>query len=545
MGINVEGFVARGDRDRAPLRSRLRPATIELRPSSGAQVPRRDDHDHRHQPRAARRAVPDAVDASDGQGRALSRGRGACAMIVKRLGPVAYDLTLEAMRAFTAARDAPPRPTSSGSCEHPPVYTQGIAGRAEHVLDAGGIPVRAHRPRRPGHLPRARARWSPIRWSTCGGCGIYVKEYVFRLEQALLKTLESYGVTGHRVPGAPGIYVRLDDPFGHAALPAPATPARPVPGLGKIAALGIKVSRHCTYHGVALNVAMDLRPFDAHRPLRLRRAATRSTLLQSASHAAWDDGGRSAARRQARRLPEPRHDHADRPPTPRPTTRRAKQKAQAKTARIPIKVVPAETLKKPDWIRVKAGSPTHAASTRSSRSCASTSCTRCARRRRCPNIGECFGKGTATFMIMGDKCTRRCPFCDVGHGRPDPLDADEPRQPGQDDRRAEAEVRRHHQRRPRRPARRRRRRTSSTASAQVRELSPAHAHRDPDARLPRPHGPRAGDPEGRAARRDEPQPRDRAAPVQGGAPGLRLRVLAEPAEALQGLRARTCRPRAA
>jgi lipoic acid synthetase len=44
----------------------------------------------------------------------------------------------------------------------------------------------------------------------------------------------------------------------------------------------------------------------------------------------------------------------------------------------------------------------------------------------CPNIGECFGKGTATFMIMGDKCTRRCPFCDVGHGRPDPLDADEP-----------------------------------------------------------------------------------------------------------------------
>jgi lipoic acid synthetase len=45
----------------------------------------------------------------------------------------------------------------------------------------------------------------------------------------------------------------------------------------------------------------------------------------------------------------------------------------------------------------------------------------------CPNIGECFGKGTATFMIMGDKCTRRCPFCDVGHGRPDPLDADEPK----------------------------------------------------------------------------------------------------------------------
>ena len=103
----------------------------------------------------------------------------------------------------------------------------------------------------------------------------------------------------------------------------------------------------------------------------------------------------------------------------------AKQKSQAKTARIPIKIVPAETLKKPDWIRVKAGSP----STRFYEIKAilrehklHTVCEEAS----CPNIGECFGKGTATFMIMGDKCTRRCPFCDVGHGRPDPLDADEP-----------------------------------------------------------------------------------------------------------------------
>ncbi|HEY1129972.1 MAG TPA: lipoyl synthase, partial [Roseateles sp.] len=102
-----------------------------------------------------------------------------------------------------------------------------------------------------------------------------------------------------------------------------------------------------------------------------------------------------------------------------------KQKAEAKTSRIPIKIVPAEVLKKPDWIRVKAGSPStrfyeikqilreHKLHT----VCEEASC---------PNIGECFGKGTATFMIMGDKCTRRCPFCDVGHGRPDPLDVNEP-----------------------------------------------------------------------------------------------------------------------
>ena len=104
----------------------------------------------------------------------------------------------------------------------------------------------------------------------------------------------------------------------------------------------------------------------------------------------------------------------------------AKQKAQAKTARIPIKVVAAPALKKPPWIRVKAGSSgtrfyeikqilrEHRLHT----VCEEASC---------PNVGECFGHGTATFMIMGDKCTRRCPFCDVGHGRPDPLDAGEPR----------------------------------------------------------------------------------------------------------------------
>ena len=104
----------------------------------------------------------------------------------------------------------------------------------------------------------------------------------------------------------------------------------------------------------------------------------------------------------------------------------AKQKGGAKTSRIPIKIVPAhEILRKPDWIRVKAGSNNgrfleikkilreHKLHT----VCEEASC---------PNIGECFGKGTATFMIMGDKCTRRCPFCDVGHGRPDPLDTDEP-----------------------------------------------------------------------------------------------------------------------
>ena len=108
----------------------------------------------------------------------------------------------------------------------------------------------------------------------------------------------------------------------------------------------------------------------------------------------------------------------------------AKQKAAAKLSRIPVKVEPGEVLKKPDWIRVKAGS----ASSRFyeikqilREQKLHTVCEEAS----CPNIGECFGKGTATFMIMGDKCTRRCPFCDVGHGRPDPLDAEEPQKMAQ------------------------------------------------------------------------------------------------------------------
>ena len=102
-----------------------------------------------------------------------------------------------------------------------------------------------------------------------------------------------------------------------------------------------------------------------------------------------------------------------------------KQKAAAKLSRIPVKVVQGEVLKKPDWIRVKAGSPSTRFYEIKDILRANKLVTVC-EEASCPNIGECFGKGTATFMIMGDKCTRRCPFCDVGHGRPDPLDVNEP-----------------------------------------------------------------------------------------------------------------------
>lgn len=184
-------------------------------------------------------------------------------MIVKVLGPVAYDLAVDAMRAFTAARE----PTTADElwlCEHPPVFTQGIAGRDVHVLDAGAIEVvRSDRGGQVTYHGPGQVVAYPL--VDLRRLGIYVKEYVFKLEQAVLKTLEHYGVSGHRVRGEPGVYVRLDDPAGHAVLPPPDA-AAPFAGLGKIAAIGVKVSRHRAYHGVALNVAMDLRPFERIHP---------------------------------------------------------------------------------------------------------------------------------------------------------------------------------------------------------------------------------------------------------------------------------------
>jgi lipoyl(octanoyl) transferase len=173
-----------------------------------------------------------------------------------------YEATLAAMRAFTESR-TPETPDELWLCEHPPVYTQGLAGKPEHVLHADGIPI--VQTNRGGqvtyHGPGQVVAYPLIDLTRLN---IYVKEYVYRIEQAVLKTLAHYGVTGHRVPGAPGIYVNLGDPFGHAALTGPRLD--PFEGLGKIAALGIKVSRHCTYHGVALNVAMDLQPFAGINP---------------------------------------------------------------------------------------------------------------------------------------------------------------------------------------------------------------------------------------------------------------------------------------
>ena len=185
-------------------------------------------------------------------------------MQILTLGRQPYGPTVQGMRDFTEARTAD-TPDQLWLVEHDAVYTQGLAGKAEHLLNPGNIPVVATN--RGGqvtyHGPGQVVAYPLVDLKRLG---IYVKEYVYRLEHAVLKVLQMHQITGHRVVGAPGIYVRLADPGSHAALTGPAPGADRFAGLGKVAALGIKVSRQGAYHGVALNVAMDLAPFAGINP---------------------------------------------------------------------------------------------------------------------------------------------------------------------------------------------------------------------------------------------------------------------------------------
>jgi lipoyl(octanoyl) transferase len=208
-----------------------------------------------------------------------------------------YVQTEAAMRSFTQQRQAATE-DQLWLVEHDPVFTQGLAGKPDHVLAPGDIPVvqtdrggqvTFHGPGQVVAYPLLDLR----------RLGIYVKEYVFRIEAALIDTLATWGVTGHRVRGAPGIYVRLDDPFSHAVWHTESL--NPFQGLGKVAALGIKVSKHCTYHGVALNVAMDLAPFSRINPCGY--AGLQTVDLRSLGlDVQWDEAAQTLAQHLQRKL---------------------------------------------------------------------------------------------------------------------------------------------------------------------------------------------------------------------------------------------------
>jgi len=190
------------------------------------------------------------------------------------------------MQRFVAER-LPDEPDALWLCEHTPVYTQGLAGKTDHILNPGAIPVvQTDRGGQVTYHGPGQVVAYPL--LDLKRAGYYVKEYVYRIEESVLRALAHFGVTGHRVPGAPGIYVWLDDPFSHAALTGPFHPADMFNGLGKIAALGIKVSRHRTYHGVALNVDMDLEPYSRINPCGY--AGLRTVDLSTIDvHTTWEE----------------------------------------------------------------------------------------------------------------------------------------------------------------------------------------------------------------------------------------------------------------
>ena len=213
---------------------------------------------------------------------------------LRMLGRADYPATVQAMQDYTAER-TPESADLLLICEHSALYTQGLAGRNDHILHPGDIPVIATN--RGGqvtfHGPGQVVAYPLIDLQRAG---YYVKEYVYRVVEAVIRTLAHFGVTGHRVAGAPGIYVRLSDPHSHALLPqrpqkrddGGLPPPPDFTGLGKIAALGIKVSRHCTYHGVALNVAMDLEPYSRINPCGYVRLQTVDLSTIGVS-VAWDE----------------------------------------------------------------------------------------------------------------------------------------------------------------------------------------------------------------------------------------------------------------
>ena len=218
---------------------------------------------------------------------------------VRTLGRVDYLPTYEAMQAFTATR-TPETVDQLWIGEHPPVFTQGLAGQADHLLAPGNIPVvQTNRGGQVTFHGPGQVMAYPL--LDLQRRGYFVKEYVYKLEESVIRTLAHFGVTGHRVNGAPGIYVRLDDPFSHAALTGPLAPSDPFRGLGKISALGIKVSRHCTYHGVALNVAMDLEPFSRINPCGYAGLKT-VDLSTIGVQTTWDEAAQVLATQLAARL---------------------------------------------------------------------------------------------------------------------------------------------------------------------------------------------------------------------------------------------------
>jgi lipoic acid synthetase len=430
-------------------------------------------------------------------------------LIVRELGRRPYEPVWRAMQAYTDTR-GPDSADELWLVEHDPVFTLGQAGRMEHVLAPGEIPV----------LPVDRGGQV-----TYHGPGQLVAYPLLDLRRPRASACAS-SCTGSSRPRS------TRSPAG-ASRPGAATapPGVYVDG-AKVMALGLRVRRGCSFHGLAFNIAMDLTPVRAYQSLWLPGFARDpgARLGRSGQRARGRPGARAAARAAVRIDPATIERAAAAAGGLSHSMEAAekhipilvegdKQTGRDKIARNPVVFDAGQALlRKPPWIRVRI--PSHNAVAELKQRLRAASLVTVCEEASCPNIHECFAKGTATFMVLGEVCTRRCAFCDVAHGRPKPPDSNEPVQLA----RTIREMRLRYvviTSVDRDDLRDGGARHFADCIRHVREQNPRNQGRDTDPGLSRQgtHGARPGRARRGPAGRVQPQPRDGARALPGGASG--------------------------
>lgn len=304
---------------------------------------------------------------------------------VRYLGMREYEETFAAMREFTEKRSSE-TPDEVWLLEHPHVFTQGKAGKKEHILNSGNVPI------------VQTDRGGQVTYHGPGQLIIYplidlrrnnlgVKKFVNLLEKTVVDTLADYGISAHARDDAPGIYITDSG--------------------AKICSLGLRIKKGCSYHGLALNITTDLSYFKRINPCGYKnlQLVNLTELVASKNTIKSEELNDKVIAHLAKNFGYT-------------------QMTQTTSLDTEIAKPPPSSLRKPPWIRSKLSATNETAKTKKilHASHLATVCDEAA----CPNRGECFGRGTATFMIMGSTCTRNCRFCNVTCGRPQPLDSNEP-----------------------------------------------------------------------------------------------------------------------
>ena len=307
-------------------------------------------------------------------------------MSVFHLGTVEYEEACRLQEELATARARGERGDALLVLQHPPVITIGRGGGEEDILAPAPLLRRA------GVRVLPTDRGGRATYHGPGQLVVYpilalpegnLYDYVWRLEEAVIRVLSAYGLAAGRVEKHPGVWINPSTGSG--------------PRGDKIAAVGIAVRDGITRHGLALNVAPQMAHFDLLIPCGIADRGVTSMERELG----WAPDMVEVAERFVRAF------------------------AEVFGCRV-VEGDPATLFGQPRWLWRRASAEAEAAVGRMERLLADLSLHTVCQEARCPNIAECFGRGTATFMILGDTCTRDCRFCAIKHGRPAPPDPGEP-----------------------------------------------------------------------------------------------------------------------